>query len=135
MLTYTLDNTDTPRFPISAREANASGLGIAVIVAVLATFFAVMIAGSQICSATSHVLGCGPVTAAVALAAPAALLVALISLSRAFRVFYLAALTIGWSIAAFAHFQQGAGLLDAIGAGLAVLSLGSALSVGAARLD
>ena len=135
MLTYTLDNTDTPRFPISAREANASGLGIAVIVAVLATFFPVMVAGSEICSATGHVLGCGPVAAAVALAVPAVLLVALICLSRAFRVFYLAALTVGWSIAAFAQIEHSAGLFDAIGAGLAVLAIGSTLSIGAARLD
>jgi hypothetical protein len=134
VLTYTLDNNDAARLP-SAREANASGLGIAVIVAVLATFFPVMVAGSEICSATGHVLGCGPVTAGMALAIPAVLLVALISLSRAFRFFYLAALTVGWSIAAFAQIEQSAGLLHAIGAGVAVLAIGSALSYGAARLD
>jgi hypothetical protein len=124
--------SDPTREPtISREEAQAAGVAIAVIVACLATLFPAVVIAGRI-SEMSSLIG-GPLSASLAVAGAAALLILPLSLSRTFRKVYFALLTIGWSFAAYAHIAPS--VVCATGTALALLALGSAATAAASRLD
>ncbi len=131
MLAYTLGSDPTRSPTISREEAQAAGVGIAVIVACLATLFPAVVLAERVSDAAG-VIG-GPLSASLAVAGAAAMLILPICLSRTFRKGYFALLTIGWAIAAFTHVASSG--VCATGTALALLALGGAATAAAARLD